>query len=95
VTKKAYFHQLNHIIPYIKLTTVQAAQIECGSDVSNWIGKNKAAEAKKPFGPEFGYPFSSDKCYSTVGGGALRSDPLVDKNGNISWTPADRMISSG
>mgnify|MGYP006893268721 CR=1 FL=1 len=52
----------------MKLTTVQAAEIECGSDVSNWIGKNKAAEAKskgEDFS-KFGYPFPSEKCYSTM-----------------------------
>jgi len=45
VVKKAYYHQQNHIIPYMKLTTLQAAEIECGSDVSNL--KTKAKKGKK------------------------------------------------
>jgi len=63
---------LNHIIPHIKLTTKQADQIDCGSETSNWIGKNKeakaAVEADIPdagavtdvnftYGPDYVYPF--------------------------------------
>jgi hypothetical protein len=43
VVDKPYFYQQNHLFPYVKLITLQAAEIDCGSDVSNWISKNKKA----------------------------------------------------
>jgi len=79
----------------MKLTTIQAAEIECGSDVSNWIAKNKAAEANEPYGPKFGYPFPNEKCYSTFNGGQMRSIPLEDNGYNLTYSAADRIISSG
>lgn len=52
---------MNHIHPYIKLTNKQTSIIECGSETSNWIAKNKAAEANQTFTlKDFGYPYESD-----------------------------------
>ena len=38
VTKKAYFHTKNYILPYFKFTLIQAANMDCGSVVSNNFG---------------------------------------------------------
>ena len=35
VNKKAFFHSMNFILPYFKFTLIQAADIDCGSNVSN------------------------------------------------------------
>jgi hypothetical protein len=34
---------MNHLIPNIKITNVRTQKKDCGSEKSNWIGKNKAA----------------------------------------------------
>ena len=65
IKNKAFYHQLNHIVPYIKLINLQVEQIDCGSDVSNWRGKNTAAENDAEFTTEYVYPFDDDKCYAT------------------------------
>lgn len=44
VTHKAYFHQFNHIVPFVKLVSVRGELKECGSPVSNWIDKSKAVK---------------------------------------------------
>lgn len=44
VIDKAFYHQKNYIHPYMKLTTLQAAEIECGSEGSNFIRKNEKAK---------------------------------------------------
>lgn len=87
---------MNHIHPYIKLTNKQSSSIECGSETSNWISKNKAAEANQPFTlREFGYPYESDQCYGTFGQGKFRTDPLPDKDGtSISYHKPERFVST-
>jgi len=48
------------MVPWIRLISVQAEKVDCGSHVSNWKGKNKAAIAGKPFPPyssKYVYPF--------------------------------------
>ena len=41
-----YFHMFNHLLPYMKITKVLAKKIDCGSPVSNWIGRNNAFKDK-------------------------------------------------
>jgi hypothetical protein len=49
---KAYFHQMNHIVPFLKLTTVQANRTNCGSVTSNNKAMNEAVkEGTSEYGP--------------------------------------------
>ena len=58
VDSNSYFHQFNHILPYMRITKVLAKKIDCGSIVSNFIGENKAKLNNKPYpSAEYGYPF--------------------------------------
>ena len=71
----SYFHQFNLILPYIRTTKILAQKIDCGSIVSNFIGKNKAKVDNKPYpSTDYGYPFfNEDECYSTFEGGKLET----------------------
>lgn len=99
IKKKAQFHRLNHIIPYIKLTNLQAQEIECGSDVSNWKGKNKAKIAGEAYGPKFGFPFlneqNPEKCYATYGQSKFRVEPLDDPSGQLNYSEPQGIVSNG
>jgi len=94
---KAYFHQMNHIIPYMKVTTVQAKEIECGTSVSKWIGKNEAVLNNATYdGVNYGYPFPGEKCYSTALSQLYRTEPILDKGVNLTYSESDRaMLSAG
>ena len=88
VEDKEYFHQVNHIIPFLRLLLVQTNEKECGSTVANNIGKNKALEAGEEYGPKFGYPFPEDKCYSTFVKGDYKTASIkdvVDETGEQTW----------
>lgn len=85
VEDKAYFHQFNHIVPFVKLVSVRGELKECGSPVSNWIDKNKAAKQDETLTVKQletkGYPFEDEKCYSTWTSGHLDNIPLNDTDG--------------
>ena len=67
-----YFHEFNHLLPNMKITKILSQKIDCGSTVSNWIGKNNAKLNNKPYpSVGYGYPFQEDECYGTYEDGRL------------------------
>lgn len=93
IENKAYFHKFNFIIPFFKLTNIQAKEIECGSDVSNWIGKNRAAEAGEEYSTKYGYPFN-ETCYASYISKKIDESPLKNGSyGNLTFHPAERSVS--
>lgn len=75
VDHKAYFHQFNHIVPFVKLVSVRGELKECGNPVSNWIDKNKAVRQDEQLTVKqlesMGYPFQDERCYTTWTSGGL------------------------
>ena len=54
----SYFHQFNYLLPNMRVTKILTKKIDCGSEVSNFIGKNKATLNKMAYPSEkYGYPF--------------------------------------
>lgn len=70
ILDKEFFFKQNHLIPNIKLTNVMTEKKDCGSDTSNWSGKNRMILEGNPDSSEFDYtyPFRNDSCYWVYSG---------------------------
>lgn len=97
VTDKSFFHKINMLSPYVKIINIQTKLQDCGSDSSNWKGKETAKIANKTFDSDYGYPFPDTKCYATQSSQQFSTEPWKQKDNTttLSYAEGDRMVSSG
>lgn len=94
IKNKPLFHQFNHIVPYIKMTTIRGKKIECGSTTANQKGKNEAVITGEP-ASKYIYPFQNDSCYSIFLSGILDQEPFGEGTMQLEFKEEGGAMSRG